>query len=323
MRYPNEPFSNASSFDGFSIPSPPRVEVPLLPVESVRWSSLFPSAPVVVERHLPPGGSGLTRVSSLDESNASAMSSPPRSIISYVGSPSAFLCIDRCPCYLYFIYTESTSPSEPMTPLSRVSAQSTPGAVPNRLTTHTHAHTVDSPNKSDALAQSAPIASSAGSTVIVSTSNVSSNTTPTGNHLAIHLASSFFESVQRVFKVPASVDLSYNGFEVSFSAISVPWCDSSVVRALPAKGGEHDRTFELMPEPSNSALHQYIRDLARLRVDLATMQSGGENKAADQAFVQLELRVRAEQEATQNWVRRACEAAGALSIGDPAFSPRK
>jgi len=157
----------------------------------------------------------------------------------------------------------------------------------------------------------------------MSTSNVPSHSTPTGQHPAIHLASSFFESVQRGFKVPASVDLSYNGFEVSFSTISVPWSDSSVVRALPAKGGEYHRNFEIMPAPSNSALHQYIRDLARHRVDLAALRSGGENKIADQAFVQLELRVRVEQEAAQNWVRRVCEAAGALSIGDPAFSPRK
>jgi hypothetical protein len=39
--------------------------------------------------------------------------------------------------------------------------------------------------------------------------------------------------------------------------------------------------------------------------------------------VQLELRVKAEQEATQNWVKRVCKAAGALSIVDPAFSSRK
>lgn len=208
-----------------------------------------------------------------------------------------------------------------MTPLSRISAQSTPGAVPNRLTIHTNS--VGNPNGSDALAQLAPLAGATGSTAVVSTSNISSNSMPTGNHLAIHLASSFFESVQRVFEVPASVDLSYNGFEVSFSTISVPWNGSSVVSALPAKAGEHDRTFEIMPAPSNSALHQYIRDLARLRVDLAAMQSGGENKITDQAFVQLELRVRVEQEVTQNWIRRVCEAAGALSIGDPAFSPRK
>ena len=38
-------------------------------------------------------------------------------------------------------------------------------------------------------------------------------------------------------------------------------------------------------------------------------------------MVQLELRVKAEQEATQNWAKRVCKAAGALV--DPAFSPRK
>jgi len=86
--------------------------------------------------------------------------------------------------------------------------------------------------------------------------------------------------------------------------------------------GEQDRTFEVMPAPSNAALHRYIRDLARVRMDLAAMQSG-EKENGGQAMAQLELRVKAEQEATQNWVKRVCKAAGALSIVDSAFSPRK
>jgi hypothetical protein len=87
MMYPSETSSNASSI---SLPSPPRVEIPPLhPVEAVQWSSLFPSAPVVVDRPAPRGDSSLTRVSSLDESNASPMLSPARSVISYVDSPSA------------------------------------------------------------------------------------------------------------------------------------------------------------------------------------------------------------------------------------------
>lgn len=122
--------------------------------------------------------------------------------------------------------------------------------------------------------------------------------------------------------MPASVDLSYKGFEVSFSTASVPWNDTSVVDVLSDEDGEHDRTFEFMPAPSNAVLHRYIRDLARVRMDLAVMQAG-ENESRDQAVVQLELRVKAEQEATQSWVKRVCKAAGALSIVDPAFSPRK
>lgn len=133
----------------------------------------------------------------------------------------------------------------------------------------------------------------------------------------------FFESIQRIFKVPASVDLSYKGFEVSFSTDLVSWNNTSVVvDVLSEEDGEHDRTFEFMPAPSNPVLHRYIRDLARVRMDLAVMQAG-ENGSRDQAVVQLELRVKAEQEATQNWVKRVCKAAGALSIVDPAFSPRK
>jgi hypothetical protein len=78
----------------------------------------------------------------------------------------------------------------------------------------------------------------------------------------------------------------------------------------------------MMPAPSNATLHRYIKDLARVRMDLAAMQAG-ENEDKEQAVVQLELRVKAEQEATQNWVKRVCKAAGALSIVGPAFRPRK
>lgn len=183
---------------------------------------------------------------------------------------------------------------------------------------------VDSPKAADDPVLSSVTATSVGGLAQVgpSTSNVSSNSSLPRNQLAIQLVSFFFESVQRIFRVPASVDLSYKGFEVSFSTTSVPWNDTSVVDMLSDEHGEHDRTFEFMPAPSNAVLHRYIRDLARVRMDLAVMQAG-ENESRDQAVVQLELRVKAEQEATQNWVKRVCKAAGALSIVDPAFSPRK
>jgi hypothetical protein len=86
-------------------------------------------------------------------------------------------------------------------------------------------------------------------------------------------------------------------------------------------GGENDRPFEIMPAPSNPALHRYIRDLTHVHMELVAMQAG-ENKSTDPAVVQLELRVKAEQEATRSWMKRVCAAAGALSIVDPAFSPR-
>jgi hypothetical protein len=142
------------------------------------------------------------------------------------------------------------------------------------------------------------------------------------NHLPVQLITFFFETVQRVFKVPTSVDLSCNGFEVSFSTTDVPWKDTSVASALADEGGEHDRAFEIMPAPSNAALHRYIKELARIRTDLAQMPAG-EDESTKQSIKQLELRVRAEQEATQSWVRRVCAAAGTLSIVDPAFSLRK
>jgi hypothetical protein len=183
---------------------------------------------------------------------------------------------------------------------------------------------MDSPKASDDFVLSSITATSVGALAQVgpSTSNASSNSSLPRNQLAIQLVSFFFESVQRIFKVPASVDLSYKGFEVSFSTTSVPWNDTSVVDVLSDEDGEHDRTFEFMPAPSNAVLHRYIRDLARVRMDLAVMQAG-ENESRDQAVVQLELRVKAEQEATQSWVERVCKAAGVLSIVDPAFSPRK
>jgi hypothetical protein len=39
--------------------------------------------------------------------------------------------------------------------------------------------------------------------------------------------------------------------------------------ALGDEDGEHDRNFEMMPAPSNAALHRYFRNLARVRMDLA------------------------------------------------------
>ena len=211
--------------------------------------------------------------------------------------------------------TEFSSPSEPMTPMSRMSSEATPGAVPNKLTTDV----VDHPKESNDSVHLSAIATLASTTAVATTS---SDSTPPRNHLAIQLISFFFDSVQRIFKVPTSVDLSYNGFEVSFSTANVPWNNPSVVSVLDDEGGEYDRTFEIMPAPSNAALHRYIRDLARVRMDLSAMQAG-EDKRTEQAIEQLELRVKAEQEAAQYWVRRVRAAAGALSIVDPAFSPRK
>jgi hypothetical protein len=204
-----------------------------------------------------------------------------------------------------------------MTPLSRLSGESTPAAVPNKLTTGN----VDYPKESDDPVLSAATATVSGTTAVASTSNASSSSTLPAN-LPIQLVTFFFETVQRVFKVPASVDLSCNGFEVSFSTGSVPWKDASVVLVPADEVNEHDRAFEIMPAPSNAALHRYIRELARIRMDLAQMPAD-EDKSTKQAIEQLELRVKAEQEVTQSWVKRVCAAAGALSIVDHAFSLRK
>jgi hypothetical protein len=207
-----------------------------------------------------------------------------------------------------------------MTPLSRVSGEVIE-AMPTKLTTDI----MDKPKEIDVPVLSPVIVPSVGdkAQAVASTSNPSFGSGLPQNQLAVQLLSFFFETVQRIFKVPGSVDLSYQGFEVSFSTDSVPWNDASVISGLADdEDGEQDRAFEMMPAPSNAALHRYIKDLARVRMDLAAMQAGG-NEDKEQTVVQLELRVKAEQEATQNWVKRVCKAAGALSIVDPAFSPRK
>ena len=207
-----------------------------------------------------------------------------------------------------------------MTPLSRASGEVIE-AMPTKLTTDI----VEKPKEfNDPVVIEIPGTSAvAQAQAVASSSNTSIGSAVPPNQLAVQLLSFFFETVQRIFKVPASVDLSYQGFEVSFSTDGVPWNNTSLISALvDDEDGEQGRTFEMMPAPSNAALHRYIKDLARVRMDLAAMQAG-ENEDKEQTVVQLELRVKAEQEATQNWIKRVCKAAGTLSIVDPAFSPRK
>ena len=77
---------SVSSADEYTIPSPTSVEVHNLRLaDNVRWSSLFPSAPIVVER-TPPEDGILLRSSTPEESVLSPMSSLARSVISYATS---------------------------------------------------------------------------------------------------------------------------------------------------------------------------------------------------------------------------------------------
>ena len=145
---------------------------------------------------------------------------------------------------------------------------------------------------------------------------------PARNPLAIQLVS-FFDTIQRLFEVPTTADLSYDGFEVTFATDDIAWTNAFHDALCAMRTTEEDterRVFELMPAPTNTALHRYIKDLARVSMDLAALQAA---KQEDAAVEQLVMRVRAEQETAQSWMRRVCEAAGALSIADPAFSPRK
>lgn len=74
---------------------------------------------------------------------------------------------------------------------------------------------------------------------------------------ACHSVSVFLlEFVLRILKVPTLANLTYNCFEVSFSTASIPWNDASVVGELVDEDSEQDRNFEMMPAPSNAALHK-------------------------------------------------------------------
>jgi hypothetical protein len=80
--------SSMSSTDDYTIPSPTSVQVPNLRPASadhnIRWSLLFPSAPIVVERQATE--SGLL----LRSDTPAPMSSPARSVLSYAGN--TFIC---------------------------------------------------------------------------------------------------------------------------------------------------------------------------------------------------------------------------------------
>jgi hypothetical protein len=187
-----------------------------------------------------------------------------------------------------------------MTPMSRAPGELIP--VPNKPTTD---KAVSPKPTAD---PSTPSPATASTPTIVAP-------TPARNP---HLVSFFFDTIQRLFKVPTSVDLTYNGFEVTFSTKSIAWELPSADAADTAEN-EDRRVFEILPAPANAALHRYIKDLAHVRAESAVLPEG----VKDVAVTTLELRVKAEQELTTNWMKRVCEAAGGLSIADPAFSPRK
>ena len=214
-----------------------------------------------------------------------------------------------CELGLYTCYrpsgTESSIPSEPMTTISCVSSSELI-PVPNKPTTDK----VDTPKVSES-----PAAASK-STAITPTPSTAAR-----NPLAIQLVS-FFDNIQRIFKVPTSVGLTHRGFEVTFSAESIPWLNLLLGASNAADGdanAEDRRVFEIMPEPANAALHRYIKDLAHVRMELDALQTAEE----DEVVKKLELRIKEEQETASSWMKRVCEAAGGLGIAEPAFSLRK
>jgi hypothetical protein len=204
-------------------------------------------------------------------------------------------------------YAESSIVSEPMTPMSRASGELIP--MPNKPTTDK----VDTPKAAPATAKSStPTPATASSSTAIAP-------TPVRNPL---LVSFFFDTIQRLFKVPTSVDLTYNGFEVTFSTKSIAWADVPSADATDTAAAADDRrVFEIMSAPANAALHRYIKDLAHVRAESAALQESEEGP--NKPVKTLEQRVKEEQETVMSWMKRVCEAAGGLGIGDTAFSPRK
>ena len=130
-----------------------------------------------------------------------------------------------------------------MTPLSRASGELIE-ATPTKLTTDGVGKSKGSEDLTLSLATGGAHAGAAAFT-----SGVPSDSTH--RNLAIQLVSFFFESIQRIFKVLISADLSYKGFEVSFSTASIPWNDAFVVdKRSEDEDSEQDRNFEMMPAPS-------------------------------------------------------------------------
>ena len=86
--------------------------------------------------------------------------------------------------------------------------------VPNKPTTDK----VDTPK-----ATPAKVVPSTPTTVTpVASTSTAVAPSPMRNPLAIQLVS-FFDTIQRLFKVPTTVDLSYGGFEVTFATDDIVW----------------------------------------------------------------------------------------------------
>ncbi len=84
---------------------------------------------------------------------------------------------------------------------------------------------------------------------------------------------------------------------MTFSTASVPWIvgpsPQTAAPRIPAPDSDADdtRVFDLMPAPANLALHRYIRELTRVRADLAVLEAEPE---AEPEADDVELRIRAE-----------------------------
>ena len=193
-----------------------------------------------------------------------------------------------------------------MTPMSHVSSGELIPA-PNKPTTD---KVTETPKASPATAT----ASTSTAVTVTPTSSLPRNP------LAIQLVSFFFDNIQRIFKVPTSVDLTHRGYEVTFSTESIAWPNDPVPDKPDPNANEEDRrVFEIMAAPANAALHRYIKDLEHVRTELAALKTDEE----DEVVKKLKTRVMDQQVMVTCWTIRVCKAAGELGIADPAFSLRK
>ena len=88
---------------------------------------------------------------------------------------------------------------------------------------------------------------------------------------------------------------------------SITWTNvPGAADATAATATEEDRrVIGIMPPPPNATLHQCIKNLAHVRMELTALQTGEE----DAALKKLDMRVKEEQEVVVSQMNRVCEAA--------------
>jgi hypothetical protein len=146
-----------------------------------------------------------------------------------------------------------------MTPTSRVSGEFIP--APNKPTLDK----VDTPKASPA---SAELSTPTPATATASTSNAIAPTparNPTARIILRHYPVAL--------KVPTSINLTCNGFDLTFSTESAAWVEVPKADAAYTAANEDRRVFKInMSAPVNAALPRYIKDLVHVCAESAGCQ---------------------------------------------------